>query len=486
MRHFSEQEIIRREKVKKLNSQNISAWAKKAKISDSIESIKNKSSNYSKEELHQKQIKVSTYGRLMSKRGPFSVIFNNEQKIQVYVNKKENENLWNYIDFLDLGDIFYVEGFIMKTNTGEVAIKAINLKLLSKSLKVLPEKFHGLKDVEERHRHRYADLIVNKKTRNTFRMRSKIVSLIRQFFENNGYLEVETPVLVPFLSGANAKPFITHHNALSRDYYLRIATELPLKKLIVGGFNKVFEIGRLFRNEGVDTTHNPEFTTIEFYEANSDVWEMMDYTETLIKFLVKKLELEEIILSDSTKINLTNEFKRIEMSEAVSEIIGFNIKTAKIEEIIEEAKKRKFKLEKYFEKGHLINLFFEELVEPTLIEPTFVFGHPKVISPFAVSFEDNPDFTERAELFIGGKEYANMFSELSDPIDQLERFESQLKEREAGNDEANEVDWDFVEALEYGMPPAGGCGIGIDRLAMLLTNNYSIREVLLFPHLKEK
>lgn len=486
MRNFSEQELIRREKVKNMNKNGESAWKKSKKISHTINELNTNFSSATKEQLAQKNISVSSYGRIISKRGPFSVIFNNEAKIQIYISKNSDSQIWDLISNFDLGDIIWFEGILMKTLTNELAIRANKLVLLSKCLKVLPEKHKGLKDIEDRYRHRYVDLIVNQGVRENFRKRTKIIKEIRKFFDDRDYLEVETPILVPYLSGASAKPFTTFHNSLSKDFYLRIATELPLKKLVVGGFNKVYEIGRQFRNEGIDTTHNPEFTTIEFYEANSNMWEMMDYTEELIKKLFNSLKLSSVRISDKLNINLDVNFKRVEMAAIVSEQLGFDVKSATKARLESEAKKRNYKIEPFFEKGHLINLFFEELVEPTLIMPTFVYGHPIEISPFAVSYEDDKNFTERAELFIGTKEYANMFTELSDPIDQLERFENQIKEKELGNDEANDIDWDFVQALEYALPPAGGCGIGIDRLVMLLTNQSSIREVLLFPQMKDK
>ncbi|WP_022935083.1 lysine--tRNA ligase [Mesomycoplasma moatsii] len=483
MREFSEQELIRRNKVKENNNLGIQSYLKKQKISHKIENILEEFKNYSKEELESKNEIVSTYGRILSKRGPFTQIRLDEFSCQIYINNKMNEKLFDFVSKLDIGDIVWVEGIVMKTMTNEIAIKAQQVKLMSKSLKVLPEKYHGLTDVEDRYRHRYVDLIVNKNVRETFRTRTKIIMGIRKFFDSRGYLEVDTPILQPILGGAAAKPFTTHHNALNREFYLRIATELPLKKLIVGGFEKVYEIGRIFRNEGIDTTHNPEFTSIEFYEANADLEDMMNYTEDVIKFLAKELGKEEIEWNGAT-INLVDKFKRIDMSDEVSKYVGFDVKKASFDDLKKEVEKIHEKIESYYDEGHLINLLFEYYVEKTLIQPTFVYGHPLSISPLAAKNEKDPRFTDRAELFINKKEFANMFTELSDPIDQLDRFENQLKEREAGNDEANEIDWDFIEALEYGMPPAGGCGIGIDRLVMLLTNNVSIREIILFPHLK--
>ena len=483
MREFNEQELIRRKKVEDNTNQGIKSFLKKQKISHKIVDILENFKDFTKEELEQKDEVVSTYGRILSKRGPFTQIRLDESNCQIYVNNKMNQDLFDFVSKLDIGDIVWVKGTVMKTMTGEIAIKAQEVKLMTKSLKVLPEKYHGLVDVEDRYRHRYVDLIVNKDVRETFKLRTKIISEVRRFFDSKGYLEVDTPILHPILGGAAARPFKTHHNALDSEFYLRIATELPLKKLIVGGFEKVYEIGRIFRNEGIDTTHNPEFTSIEFYEANADLEDMMDYTEELFHYLSKQINKEEVEWN-GVKVNLTKKFKRINMCDEVSSHVGFDVKKATFEQLKKEVEKIHEKVEAFHDEGHLINILFEHYVEETLIQPTFVYGHPLSISPLAAKNDEDPRFTDRAELFINKKEFANMFTELSDPIDQLERFEAQLKEREAGNDEANEIDWDFIEALEYGMPPAGGCGIGIDRLVMLLTENVSIREVLLFPHMK--
>lgn len=485
MREFNEQELIRRQKVEENNKNNIKSYLKKQKISHKINQILNQYKDFSKEELEISNNIVSTYGRIISKRGPFTQIRLDEDNCQIYVNNKMNQELFDFVSKLDIGDIVWVQGTVMKTMTGEIAIKAQEVKLMSKSLKVLPEKYHGLVDVEERYRHRYVDLIVNKDVRETFKLRTKIISTLRHFMDQRGYLEVDTPILHPILGGAAARPFTTHHNALNREFYLRIATELPLKKLIVGGFEKVYEIGRIFRNEGIDTTHNPEFTSIEFYEANADLEDMMNITEQIFKYLAKQIGKTTIDWNGAT-INLEQDFKRIEMSSEISKYVGFDVKKASFEQLKKEVEKIGQKIENYYDEGHLINILFEHYVEETLIQPTFVYGHPLSISPLAAKNDEDPRFTDRAELFINKKEFANMFTELSDPIDQLERFEEQLKEKEAGNDEANEIDYDFIEALEYGMPPAGGCGIGIDRLIMLLTNNSSIREVLLFPHMKSE
>lgn len=485
MRNFTEQELIRRDKAFKNKNNGIQNFTKKINISHNIENLQNNFCSFDKDFLENNEKEVSTFGRIIRKRGPFIEIKNEDSKIQLYINKKMDEVLFDFVSTLDIGDIIWSNGLVMKTMTNELAIKSKEVKLMSKSLKVLPEKFHGLTDVEERYRHRYVDLLSNDNVKKVFIQRTQIIKEIRAFFDEKDYLEVDTPILSSVSSGASAKPFETHHNALDMKFFLRIATELPLKKLIVGGLNKVYEIGRIFRNEGIDTTHNPEFTTIEFYEANSDMWEMMSYTEELFKKISKKLGKEEFEYQ-GTKLNFNNKFAKLEMCEAVSKITGFDVKNASENKLIEFVEKNGWKIEPFYKKGHLINLIFEEKVEETLINPTFIYGHPIEISPFAVKSAENGNFTERAELFINGREYANMFTELSDPIDQLERFENQMLEQQSGNDEANDIDWDFVEALEYGMPPTGGCGIGIDRLVMLFTEQISIREVLLFPHMKKK
>lgn len=375
----------------------------------------------------------------------------------------------------------------MKTNTGECTVKINNLVILSKSLRPLPEKFHGLQDEEVRARKRYVDLIMNSESMNTFVLRSKIVSLIREYLNSLGYIEVETPILQSILGGAAARPFVTHHNALDREYYLRIATELALKKLVVGGFEKVYEIGRNFRNEGMDATHNPEFTSIEAYTAYSSMEDQMDLLEEIIKYVTKNIGKQNFEYK-GVNLDFNQKFKRINMVDAIKEAtnIDFN-------QIDSDAKAIEIANEKHIEllpheknRGHIINKFFETYCEERCIQPTFVYGHPIEVSPLAKKDSNDPRYTKRFELFICGKEYANAFSELNDPIDQKQRFENQLKEKDLGNDEANEMDNDFIEALEYGLPPTGGFGLGIDRLVMLLTNNTTIRNVLLFPHMRDE
>ncbi|QSF13530.1 lysine--tRNA ligase [Mycoplasma sp. Mirounga ES2805-ORL] len=485
MEKYTEQEQVRRDKVESYLNEGTIPFKKAynlGKISYSAE-IEKLFANRTKDELHEANKEVNVAGRIMTKRGPFIVIQDYKGQIQLYFNKKELPDLAKLVESLDLGDIIWTHGFVMKTNTGEISVKVNKLELLTKSLKPLPDKFHGLVDKEDRYRRRYVDLIMNKESRERFLTRTKIVQWIRDYFNRNDYIEAETPLLHDYISGAAAKPFSTHHNSLNQEFVLRIATEIPLKKLVVGGFDRVYEMGRIFRNEGYDTTHNPEFTTIEFYEAYSNIEGMMNHTETLIKELAKKLGKSKFI-NNGVEVDLSQPFKRLNMVDAVSSTTGVDFRTVSLEKAKEVAKKYNIKIEKFFTIGHIINALYEELIEETLIQPTFVYGHPIEVSPLASKADDNR-FTERAELFINTKEYANMYTELSDPIDQLARFEDQVKEKESGNDEASEIDYDFVEALEYGMPPTGGCGIGIDRLVMLLTETDSIRDVLLFPTLKK-
>lgn len=485
-RKLTEQELVRREKLKKLNSLGYSGFERNIQFSNSTKTLKTKYEKFSKEQLAEKNIEASIVLRVMTMRGPFIVGKDATGNGQGYVPKDLPNKILAIKELIDIGDIVWLQGIVMKTQTGTLSIKVQDLKIVTKALKPLPEKFHGLKDVEERYRHRYVDLIMNEEIKKVFWTRAKIVSTIRQYFDQKDYMEAETPVLSPILGGAAAKPFTTHHNALNMPFYLRVATELPLKKLLVGGIERVYEIGRLFRNEGIDTTHNPEFTTIEFYEAYGDLDKMMMRTEELFVAIAKALNLDESVDYANQKISLKSPFKRINMVKAVSEVLKIDMTKVSLSEAQKIAKQEKIELKEFFTIGHIIEALFEKHIESTLIQPTFVYGHPIEISPLAAKNIDDPRFTDRAELFINGKEFANMFSELNDPLDQLNRFEAQLEEAQKGNDEANELDWDFINALEYGMPPAGGCGIGIDRLAMLFTNKQSIREVLLFPHLKNK
>ncbi len=484
-RKHNELELARRAKLTKYKEMGIEPWSREVDFTDTSISLEEKFEQFSKEELHEKKEQASVVGRVLTIRGPFVIGKDSSGPVQAYIAKNDFPEVAALVKTLDIGDIVKFEGEVMKTGTGALTIRASRVVLLSKSLRPLPEKFHGLKDVEERYRRRYVDLIVNDEVKKRFWTRTKIVTAIRRYFDDLGYLEADTPILQSILGGASALPFETHHNALDMPFYLRIATELPLKKLLVGGFDRVYEIGRLFRNEGVDTTHNPEFTTIEFYEAYSNLEGMMKRTEDIFSHISKMLGKTEIEYSGK-KLNIKGPFKRLNMVDAVNAKTNKDFRTISFDDAKAVAAEHGIEVQSYFKLGHIINELFEELVEESIVQPTFVWGHPVEISPLAAVNVEDPRFTERAELFINGREYANMFTELNDPIDQLQRFEGQLSERESGNEEANEIDMDFVEALEHGMPPAGGCGLGIDRLVMLFTGAESIREVLLFPHLKNK
>lgn len=492
MREFTEQELIRREKAKELRELGIDPFGHRFDVTASSSEIKEKYDSYSKEELIEMNIPVVVAGRIMTKRGKGKVGFMHIQdkygQIQIYVRKDElGEDAYEIFKKSDLGDIVGIEGTVFRTDTGETTVKATKYIHLVKALRPLPEKYHGLSDVEERFRRRYVDLIVNEDARRVAFTRPKIIRAIQNYLDNLGYTEVETPVLSPILGGAAARPFITHHNTLNMDFYLRIATELSLKRLLVGGMDAVYEIGRLFRNEGMDRNHNPEFTTIEVYKAYSDLEGMMELTEGIISHTAKTVLGTYDIHWKGHDISLAPGFKRVHMVDAIKEKTGINFfEQMDLEQAKSLAKEHDIEVEKHFQYGHIVNAFYEKYVEETIVEPTFVYGHPVEISPLAKKNDKDPRFTERFELFICGSEYANAFTELNDPIDQYERFENQLKERELGNDEANEMDMDFVEALEYGMPPAGGMGMGIDRLVMMLTNSETIREVILFPHMKHR
>ena len=453
--------------------------------------IKEKYSENTKEELEEIKENVIVAGRIMTKRrkgkAGFFHIQDKYGQIQIYIAINEvGEEAYEIFKASDIGDIVGIEGFVFKTNTGELSIHAKKYTHIVKALKPLPEKYHGLTDVEERYRRRYVDLIMNEESRKIAFARPKIIRTIQKYLDERGYTEVETPILNPILGGAAARPFVTHHNALNMPFYLRIATELPLKRLLVGGMDAVYEIGRIFRNEGVDRKHNPEFTSIELYKAFTDMYGMMEIAEGIMSEACMTINGTYDIDYMDHHISLKPGFKRIHIVDAIKEKCGVDFwKEMTLEEAKELAEKHNVEIESHFEVGHIINAFFEKFVEETLIDPTFVYGHPVEVSPLASKSED-PRFTERFELFICGMEFANAFTELNDPIDQYERFESQLKERELGNEEANEMDIDFVEALEYGMPPAGGMGIGIDRMVMLLTGSETIREVILFPHMRTK
>ena len=487
---LNDQQLIRREKMAALAEQGIDPFGKRFERTADSAQLKEKYNDKTKEELHELAETATIAGRLMTKRGKgkvgFAHIQDREGQIQIYVRKDTvGEENYQIFKKADIGDFLGIEGEVMRTDMGELSIKATHITHLSKALRPLPEKFHGLTDVETIYRKRYLDLISNRESFDRFVTRSRIVSEIRRYLDNQGFLEVETPVLHNEAGGAAARPFITHHNAQNIDMVLRIATELHLKRLIVGGMERVYEMGRIFRNEGMDATHNPEFTTIEAYQAYADFEDIMDLTEGIIQSAAKAVTDAESVPYQGTEIFIGRKFARKHMLEAIKEQTGIDFwKDMTLEEATALAKEHHVTVEKHFTVGHIINAFFEDFVEDTLIQPTFIYGHPVEVSPLAKKNADDPRFTDRFELFIVGREFANAFTELNDPIDQLARFEAQAKAKELGDDEATGIDYDYVEALEYGMPPTGGLGIGIDRLIMLLTDVTSIRDVLLFPTMK--
>ena len=433
---------------------------------------------------------VKIGGRVMAKRGQgkiqFVVLRDPTGDIQLFcrVNDMSEED-WATLSGLDRGDIIGVTGTVIRTKRGQLSVAPSRLALLSKAVRPLPEKFHGLSDKEMRYRQRYVDLIVNDDVRETFRKRSAIVSEFRRYMEDNAYMEVETPILQTIQGGATAKPFITHFNALNQENYLRIATELHLKRLLVGGYERVFEIGRIFRNEGMDQTHNPEFTTMEAYRAYSDLDGMKELAEGVIKAANARVNDSEQIEYQGVTIDLSGTWPSIPMTKVVSNALGEDVDLdTPVEHLAELATKNGIEVKPEWTAGKLIAELYDEIGEPSIVNPTFVCDYPIEVSPLAKRYEDDPRLTHRFELVIAGHEYANAFSELNDPVDQAERFAKQMEEKAGGDDEAMEYDEDYVRALEYGMPPAGGIGIGIDRVVMLLTNSASIRDVLLFPHMK--
>ncbi|MBJ0494014.1 lysine--tRNA ligase [Enterococcus faecium] len=482
--------LVRRQKMEQLREDGIDPFGKRFERTHNSEELHELFDPRTKEELAEMGLTASVAGRMMTRRGKgktgFAHLQDREGQIQIYVRKDQvGDEAYEVFKHADLGDFFGVTGQIMKTDTGEVSIKASEITILSKALRPLPDKYHGLTNIEQRYRQRYLDLISNRESFDRFMKRSQIISEIRRYLDGNGYIEVETPVLHNEAGGAAARPFITHHNALDIDLYLRIALELHLKRLIVGGMEKVYEIGRVFRNEGIDTTHNPEFTMLEAYTAYTDFNDVMNLTEGIIRNAAEKVLGTAKITYDGQAVDLESDFKRIHMVDAIKEQTGVDFwQEMTLEEALALAEKHNVEVTEAMGVGHVINEFFETFVEETLTQPTFVYGHPVEVSPLAKKNPEDPRFTDRFELFIVGREFANAFTELNDPIDQRERFEAQEKERELGNDEAHGVDEDFLEALEYGMPPTGGLGIGIDRLVMLLTDAQSIRDVLLFPTMK--
>lgn len=482
--NLNEMLVLRREKLQKLIDEGNSPF-----LVDKFD-VKHNS-----REIHENFEKLdgdvtSVAGRIMSKRGHGKVNFIDIQdsKGRIQIFSKEDllgEDAYEKVKDLDIGDIIGVKGEIFKTHSGEVSIRAKEVTLLSKSLQILPEKFHGLKDVDTRYRQRYVDLIVNPEVKEVFITRTKIIHAIRDFLKENDFLEVETPILGTIAGGANAKPFLTHLNALNMDMQLRIANELFLKRLIVGGFDRVYEMGKMFRNEGMDTRHNPEFTNIEGYAAYMNYEDVMDLMEELFKYVAENVLGTLEIEYQGTKINLQSPWKRVSMQDAVKEETGIDFNEIESdEEALEIAKRYKLDVQPFWTRGHVISEMFEEFCEKKLLQPTFVTGHPVEISPLAKRNKKDPRITDRFELFINGWEFANAFSELNDPLDQKQRFEKQLEDKKFGDEEAHPMDYDFVNALEVGLPPTGGWGIGVDRMIMLYTNQPSIRDIILFPTMK--
>jgi len=443
-------------------------------------------------ELEGKQVSIA--GRLMTRRimgkASFADIQDKDGRVQTYIRRDDiGEEVYNAFKQYDIGDIVGVTGEVFRTNKGEISVKAVSVTLLAKSLQVLPEKWHGLRDQEARYRQRYLDLIVNPEIKDVFIKRTAIIKAVRAFLDGRGYLEVDTPVLQTVSAGAGgtARPFMTHHNTLDLDMYLRIALELPLKRLIVGGFDRVYEVSRCFRNEGMSTKHNPEFTMLELYQAYTDYHGMMELTESMFRQVALDVLGTAIVPWGDHEIDLSKPFARLTMVEAVRQYSGVCFdQIPDLDAAREIAKKHNVAYEKHHGKGNILEAFFDEYVEKNLIQPTFIMDHPIEISPLTKKKPDNPEYTERFELFIYGREMGNAYSELNDPIDQRQRFQHQEALRAAGEDEASMTDHDFILALEYGMPPTGGLGVGIDRLIMLLTNSSSIRDVILFPTMKPK
>lgn len=490
-RKLTEQELVRREKAENLRKLGYDPFGSRYDREDYAIDVKEKYESVDHDAFESMTDTVRVAGRIMFIRkmgkASFFSIKDKSGSIQVYISINDvGEDIYTLFKSADIGDIVGVYGKVMKTRTGEVTIKCLEYTPLVKALRPLPEKFHGLTDVEERYRRRYVDLMMNDESKRVAFLRPKIIRSIQNFLDNRGFVEVETPVLSTLLTGASARPFITHHNSQDLDMYLRIALELPLKRLLVGGMERVYEVGRVFRNEGMDTRHNPEFTMMEVYQAYSDLEGMMDLTEKMFVNIAENVIGKMDYHWNNQDISVKGPWKRISMVDAIKEVTGIDFKKEMtVDEALELAKEHNIEVQEHEKSvGHIINLFFEKYVEETLIQPTFLYGHPVEISPLTKKNKDDPRFVDRFELFIAGREMANAYTELNDPIDQLERFREQLKEKDLGNVEANDIDMDFIEALEYGMPPAGGIGYGIDRLVMFFTEQESIRDVILFPTMK--
>ena len=489
---LNDQLLVRRQKMMDIRESGLDPFGSKFNRTHLSDAIIKEYDAFTKEELEAAGHKVTIAGRIMTKRGKGKAGFAHLQdvagQIQIYVRQDAiGEEAYELFKTTDLGDIIGISGTVFKTNVGELSVKAEEFTFLTKALRPLPEKFHGLQDIEQRYRQRYLDLISTEGSKETFILRSKIIQSMRRYLDDQGFLEVETPMLHSIAGGATARPFITHHNALDMTLYLRIAIELHLKRLIVGGLEKVYEIGRVFRNEGTSTRHNPEFTMIELYEAYADYEDIMALTENMVAHIAQDvLGTTQVTYGDDV-IDLAPGWRRLHMVDAIKEYTGVDFwKEMTDEEAHALAKEHNVEVTPMMEVGHVLNEFFEQKVEEELVQPTFIYGHPVEISPLAKKNPDDERFTDRFELFIVRREHANAFTELNDPIDQRERFEAQLVEKEQGNDEAHEMDDDFIEALEYGLPPTGGLGIGVDRLVMLLTNAPSIRDILLFPQMRPK
>ena len=532
-RVFKEQEENRYQKLLELEKEHYDVYGRNWQRNYNSSTLNQEFNNKDKEQLEKlahkaktDQIKIA--GRLMTKRAMgknsiFADLQDQYGRFQIYLNTNNlNHKEFNlFADYGDIGDFFGIEGQIMRTKTGELTVKVLKLVMLAKALRPLPDKWHGIKNIEDRYRHRYLDLIINHEVKDVFIKRTAIINALREYFNQQGYLEVETPILQDIYGGATAKPFVTFHNALNTNFYLRIATELHLKRLIVGGFEGVYEIGRLFRNEGISPKHNPEFTTVEAYIAYQDINFLFPLIENTIKYIINKVNKNLTITAkkvtndaiEEVSLDFSKPWKRIKMIDAIKQVDDkkFTQEFNKIVHLIEQydkndneklvvkqkaqayklavalAKKYQIKVDKHHTGvGHIINLFFEHFVEETLVEPTFIYHYPVEISPLAKLSKDSVNFTDRLELFINGREYANAYSELNNPIQQYQRFQEQVAEKEQGNDEAaSEIDIDYVTALEYGMPPTAGLGIGIDRLVMLITGQDSIKDVLFFPQLKK-
>ena len=489
---LNDQELVRRQKLEKLKEMGVDPYGERFDRTDDSKTCREKIKDKTNEELDANYVYVTIAGRIMQIRkmgkASFFNILDREGKMQCYISiDTVGQESYEVFKTSDIGDIVGVYGRMMLTRTGEPTIRVEKYTFLTKSLKVLPEKFHGLQDIEERSRHRYLDLIMNEESRKVAIARAKIIRSIQKYLDDRGFIEVETSILSPILGGANARPFITHHNTLDKDFYLRIATELNLKKLIVGGLEKVYEIGRIFRNEGMDARHNPEFTTIELYEAYTDLKGMGELWEGLIRNCCLEVCGKTAVEYGDKVLDFGPEFKWLSMVDAVKEKTGINFRDElKVEDLVKFCKEKGIKIEKHWNsQGYFLNALFDEYCESELIQPTFVYEHPIETSPLTKKCKD-PRFTQRFELYVNGTEIANAYSELNDPLDQKERFEAQLAAKERGDDEANEMDYDFLNALDYGMPPTGGIGMGVDRLTMLLTNQENIREVILFPTMKDE